>query len=58
MTGIRIEIDIEALIRDSWKQMPRRRRLLIWLMGAKEHIIAEAVERMTGESVDRTQSID
>jgi hypothetical protein len=50
MTGLRIDIDLEALVHSSWKGMPWRRRAFIWLWPgmSREKIEAEAVRRMRG----------
>lgn len=49
MTGIRIEINAEALVRESWKQLPRRIRVRAWLMRTRKGSEAEAVRRLRGE---------
>lgn len=49
MTGIRIEIDAEVLVRESWKQLPRWVRIRAWLLRTRKASEAEAVRRFRGE---------
>lgn len=51
MTGLRIEIDVEKLVHESWKKMPLRRRMILFLMTggrARREIEAIAVRKMKG----------
>ena len=50
MTGFRIIVDIEALVRDAYSQLPWRRRVAIWFKRGKEQVIAEAIKQMTGDT--------
>lgn len=53
MTGIRIGVDLEALVHQSWKGLPWWRRLVLWFKpGARKAIEAEAVRRMKGGEAD------
>jgi hypothetical protein len=47
MTGFRIEVDIEALVRQNWKHMPWRYRVLGLIPGQRKRIEAIAVRHLT-----------
>lgn len=49
MTWLRIEIDAEQLVRQSYRGLPRWQRLVIWLLGEKDRVIAEAARKFSGE---------
>ena len=49
MTGLRIEIDTQSLVHQTWKELPLWRRVVIRLIPgiSRESVEAEAVRSMT-----------
>ena len=49
MSGLIITIDVEGLVRQQWKKLPLRKRLLVLLIPgvSRKNIEAEAIRRMT-----------
>ena len=48
MTGFRIEIDVEALARESLTQLPWWKRAVICVLG-RERVLAAVVAKIRGE---------
>lgn len=55
MTGLRIEIDVQRLVHQTWEKLPLWRRVAIRLMPgiSRESVEAEAVRRMTALNAEK-----